>query len=238
MTHRGHGARLRAPVLLLVLVPLGLVLGAWVQPVTAASIVLVRVTSEGLNIRAGPSGETPIVGYQRRGDTLVATIGSFERWLLVMTRDRKPGYVSAAHVELVRVLAVDGGQAAPSSSAPGAAVGPGCGAGELTELQIESVDLRCDDGPPGAGIAGCVARFSVTASGCGDIEYRPVECEGRFFHRLDGEDQERLDTVRGSGVLALHHGYGSAVVDVDWLPPTDAPPVVRARLEDGTCIIR
>jgi hypothetical protein len=134
--------------------------------VFAASIVVVRVTSEGLNIRARPSPASDVVGYLERGESLVATIGNADGWMLVRSRTGKVGYISARFVELVRVVAVDGdpvpGRAPGGDPVPGRAPGgdpvPGrAPGGDPVPGRAPAGDPRAADAGPCGEQAGDVA---------------------------------------------------------------------------------
>ena len=127
----------------------------------AASIVAVRITAEGLNIRAHPSAESAVVGYLERGDTVIGTIGNTVGWLLVRSKDGNTGYISARYVELIRVIAVDG-DPVPVRPADVAGGGP-CGGDEDAELEIAGARFECDDAVLGKGVRECTVAFAVEA---------------------------------------------------------------------------
>jgi hypothetical protein len=220
--------------------------------VFAASIVVVRVTSEGLNIRARPSPASDVVGYLERGESLVATIGNADGWMLVRSRTGKVGYISARFVELVRVVAVDGdpvpGRAPGGDPVPGRApagdpraadAGP-CGeqAGDVA-VEVSSAHFVCEDDPFGGGIASCDAGFTVDArSTCAVRMYRHVECEARLTIRAVGAGIGETVVAGAAAVMVLEHGTGSAEVALRWRPPPDAAPIESARLETGSCVLR
>jgi hypothetical protein len=210
--------------------------------VFAASIVVVRVTSEGLNIRARPSPASDVVGYLERGESLVATIGNADGWMLVRSRTGKVGYISARFVELVRVVAVDGDPVpgrAPAGDPRAADAGP-CGeqAGDVA-VEVSSAHFVCEDDPFGGGIASCDAGFTVDArSTCAVRMYRHVECEARLTIRAVGAGIGETVVAGAGAVMVLEHGTGSAEVALRWRPPPDAAPIESARLETGSCVLR
>ena len=199
--------------------------------------MLVRVESSALTVRAQPSAASAVVGYMKRGETTVATLGSHDGWLLVRTRDGRTGYVAARFVELVRVIAVEG-EPVPSRPAGSERAGPcGPGAGPV-ELDIRDARIECADRVLGEGVEGCEIRFDLEARApCPERIYRALECEIGVAWRVDEDDRERTASASARTVMVIDGGTAADRVTVSWKAP-DAETVRAVRLAAGSCALR
>ena len=194
-----------------------------------------RVEAAGLDVRARPSVASEVVGHLKRGDTTVATLGDVDGWLIVRAGDGRTGYVAARHVELVRVIAVDG-EPVPSRPAGRVDAGP-CGPGAV-ELAIRDTRLECTDRVLGEGVESCEIALAVEAtSGCEARLYRALECEIGIAWRGAAGAGERAERAAAGTVLVVDAGSAQDQVTVSWRAPEDE--TVRAvRLVTGSCALR
>lgn len=196
-----------------------------------ATTYIAEVTASSLNVRAGPSAQSEIVGSLARGERVVAADFA-SGWALVAWRSGKIGYAASAYLKKISIVSSDGFNEEDVDEEK-------CNADTAhVSLDIIDTDFECKKDFLGEGYRSCAVDFDLSVSSdCDAMLHAFIDCEAEFKYETKDGFYPSRGSETASGDVYVSYGYGTTMIQVDWRPRVFLDPVVSVRLNDARCSI-